>query len=87
VSLGTLSLSQSTLQKWLQFLERLEVIVRVVRPLATEPRRIQYTTLGLPEDDAFPIGVHGVLPRGATEHATADSAEPERPLILVVDLQ
>jgi hypothetical protein len=51
------------------------------------PRRIQYAALGLPEDDAFPIGVHGVLPCGATEHVAADLAEPERPLVLVVDLQ
>jgi hypothetical protein len=58
----------------------------VARPLVAEPPQ-DLVCLGLPEDDAFPIGVHGVLPRGAIEHVVVDLAEPERPLVLVVDLR
>lgn len=62
----------------------------MARPLAAElpqdPVHGGDAALGLPEDDALPVGVHGVLPHGATEHAAAGLAEPERPLVLAIDL-
>jgi len=68
-----------------------EEVVRVARPLAAElPQDLVHggdAALGLPEDDALPVGVHGVLPHGATEHAAAGLAEPERPLVLAIDLR
>lgn len=68
-----------------------EEIVRVARPLAAElpqdPVNGGDAALGLPEDDALPVGVHGVLAYGATKHAAAGLAEPERPLVLAIDLR
>jgi hypothetical protein len=57
----------------------------VVRPLAAElaqdPVHLCDAALRLPEDDALAVGVHG-----AAEHAAAVLAEPERPLLLSIDL-
>lgn len=67
-----------------------EEVVRLPLPLAAElpqdPVHGGDAALGLPEDDALTVGVHGVLPHGATEHAAAVLAEPERPLLLAIDL-
>jgi hypothetical protein len=68
-----------------------EEVVRVARPLAAElaqdPAHLGDAALRLPEDDALAVGVHGVLPHGAAEHAAAGLAEPERPLLLAIDLR
>jgi hypothetical protein len=62
----------------------------VARPLAAElaqdPVHLSYAALRPPEDDALAVGVHGVLPHRTVEHAAAVLAEPERPLLLAVDL-
>jgi hypothetical protein len=62
----------------------------VARPLAAElaqdPVHLCYAALRLPEDDTLAVGVHGVLPHRAVEHAAAVLAEPERPLLLAIDL-
>lgn len=66
-------------------------VVRVARPLATElaqdPVHLRDGALRLPEHDALAVGVHGVLPHGAAEDAAAGLAEPERPLLLAIDLR
>lgn len=63
----------------------------MARPLAAElpqdPVHGGDAALRLPEHDALPVGVHGVLPHGAAEDAAAGLAEAERPLILAVDLR
>lgn len=68
-----------------------EEVVGVSRPLAAElpqdPVHGGDGALGLPEDDALAVGVHGVLPDGAAEDAAAVLAEPERPLLLAIDLR
>lgn len=68
-----------------------EEVVGVARPLAAElpqdPVHGGDAALRLPEHDALPVGVHGVLPDGAAEDAAAGLAEPKRPLILAIDLR
>ena len=68
-----------------------EEVVGVARPLAAElpqdPVHGGDAALRLPEHDALPVGVHGVLPDGAAEDAAAGLAEPERPLLLAIDLR
>ena len=63
----------------------------MARPLAAElpqdPVHGGDAALRLPEHDALPVGVHGVLPDGAVEDAAAGLAEPERPLLLAIDLR